>query len=103
MHGFFREQEQCEWNKPPRDTGVVALQEATALIVGVGGIGAEAARLASAFGCDNQKPSRRNRETEVGQSPPHQTRAKWQPALPYRRRQIPVGWYRDDRAHGMWG
>jgi phosphoglycerate dehydrogenase-like enzyme len=35
----------------PRETGdVVHLAEATALIVGVGGIGGEAARLASAFG-----------------------------------------------------
>ena len=50
MHRFFRQQAQSEWKKPPKDTGVVALQEATALIVGVGGIGAEAARLASAFG-----------------------------------------------------
>ena len=50
MHRFFRQQAQCEWKKPPTDTGVLALQEATALIVGVGGIGAETARLASAFG-----------------------------------------------------
>ena len=50
MHRFFRQQGRCEWRQPPRDTGVLALQEATALIVGVGGIGAEAARLASAFG-----------------------------------------------------
>lgn len=50
MHRFFRQQGQCEWQRPPRDTGVLALQEATALIVGVGGIGAETARLASAFG-----------------------------------------------------
>ena len=50
MHRFFRQQTQHEWARPPRDTGVLALQEATALIVGVGGIGAEAARLASAFG-----------------------------------------------------
>src|SRR5687768_4019002 len=50
MHRFFRLQAQCEWQPPPKDTGVLALQEATALIVGVGGIGAETARLASAFG-----------------------------------------------------
>ena len=50
MHRFFRQQGTCEWQQPPRDTGVLALQEATALIVGVGGIGAETARLASAFG-----------------------------------------------------
>jgi phosphoglycerate dehydrogenase-like enzyme len=34
----------------PRDTGTVHLPEATALVVGVGGIGAEVARLASTFG-----------------------------------------------------
>src|SRR2546425_3916689 len=39
-----------EWRPATHDTGVIHLPEATALIVGVGGIGAEAARLASAFG-----------------------------------------------------
>jgi phosphoglycerate dehydrogenase-like enzyme len=34
----------------PRDTGTVHLPEAIALVVGVGGIGAEVARLASTFG-----------------------------------------------------
>src|SRR5207302_6521743 len=39
-----------QWKKLPPDAGVVHLPEATALVVGVGGIGAEVARLASAFG-----------------------------------------------------
>ena len=39
-----------EWAPRPLDTGVIALDEATALIVGLGGIGAEAARLLAAFG-----------------------------------------------------
>ena len=39
-----------EWRKDPLDAGVVHLPGATALVVGVGGIGAEAARLAAAFG-----------------------------------------------------
>ncbi len=39
-----------EWHKRPLDTGVIHLAESTALIVGVGGIGAETARVASAFG-----------------------------------------------------
>ncbi len=39
-----------EWKPKPLDTGVVHLPGATALIVGIGGIGAEAARLAGAFG-----------------------------------------------------
>jgi phosphoglycerate dehydrogenase-like enzyme len=50
MQRFIPQQQRREWSRPPRDTGVVALAEATALIVGVGGIGAETARLASAFG-----------------------------------------------------
>lgn len=39
-----------EWKPAPLDTGVVHLPEATALIVGVGGIGSETARLLAAFG-----------------------------------------------------
>lgn len=39
-----------EWKPKPLDTGVLHLPECTALIVGVGGIGAETARLAAAFG-----------------------------------------------------
>jgi phosphoglycerate dehydrogenase-like enzyme len=41
---------QQQWQPLPLDTGVVHLPEATALIVGVGGIGSETARLANAFG-----------------------------------------------------
>jgi phosphoglycerate dehydrogenase-like enzyme len=50
LHRYLPQQARREWNPAPLDTGVVHLPEATALIVGVGGIGAEAARLASAFG-----------------------------------------------------
>ena len=39
-----------EWAPLPLDTGVVHLPDATALIVGVGGIGAETARECAAFG-----------------------------------------------------
>jgi phosphoglycerate dehydrogenase-like enzyme len=38
------------WRPAPLDTGVIHLPDATALVVGVGGIGAETARLAAAFG-----------------------------------------------------
>jgi phosphoglycerate dehydrogenase-like enzyme len=38
------------WEPKPLDTGVIHLPAATALIVGLGGIGAEAARLLAAFG-----------------------------------------------------
>jgi phosphoglycerate dehydrogenase-like enzyme len=47
---YIPQQLQREWKPRRLDTGVVHLAEATALIVGVGGIGAEAARLAAAFG-----------------------------------------------------
>jgi phosphoglycerate dehydrogenase-like enzyme len=50
MQRLFPQQLRREWSRPPQNTGVVALAEATALIVGVGGIGAQTARLASAFG-----------------------------------------------------
>src|SRR5499425_3143584 len=50
LHRYLPQQARREWRPAPLDTGVVHLSEATALIVGVGGIGLEAARLAAAFG-----------------------------------------------------
>src|SRR5207249_6381254 len=50
LHVYLPQQQRRQWKKLPPDTGVVHLPEATALVVGVGGIGAEVARLASAFG-----------------------------------------------------
>jgi phosphoglycerate dehydrogenase-like enzyme len=50
LHVYIPQQLRREWKKPAEDEGVVHLPEATALIVGLGGIGAEAARLAAAFG-----------------------------------------------------
>lgn len=47
---YMRQQVRREWRRPPEDQGVVHLPEATALIVGLGGIGGEAARLLAAFG-----------------------------------------------------
>lgn len=47
---YIPQQLRREWKKPPEDQGVVALPGATALIVGLGGIGAETARLLAAFG-----------------------------------------------------
>ena len=47
MHVYLPRQLRREWNK---DAPTVYLPEATAVIVGVGGIGAEAARLCSQFG-----------------------------------------------------
>jgi len=50
FHRYLPQQLRREWRRAPLDSGVVHLPGATALIVGVGGIGAEAARLAAAFG-----------------------------------------------------
>jgi phosphoglycerate dehydrogenase-like enzyme len=51
LHVFIPQQLRREWKKSPAESGdVIHLPEATALIVGVGGIGAEAARLLAAFG-----------------------------------------------------
>jgi len=50
LHHYIPQQLKREWKKLPHDTGVIHLPEATALVVGVGGIGSEVARLAAAFG-----------------------------------------------------
>jgi len=50
LHVFIPQQLRREWKKPPEDKGVVPLPGATALIVGLGGIGAETARLLAGFG-----------------------------------------------------
>jgi phosphoglycerate dehydrogenase-like enzyme len=50
LHVFIPQQLRREWKKPSEDHGVVSLPGATALIVGLGGIGAETARLLAAFG-----------------------------------------------------
>jgi phosphoglycerate dehydrogenase-like enzyme len=50
LHVYLPQQLRRVWAKPPEDQGVVSLPGSTALIVGLGGIGAETARLLSAFG-----------------------------------------------------
>src|SRR5262249_35087970 len=50
FHHYFPRQLRREWRQEPMDTGVVHLPEATAVIVGVGGIGAETARIAAGIG-----------------------------------------------------
>ena len=50
LHCYLPRQARRQWQKEPLDTGVVHLPDATMLLVGVGGIGAETARLAAAFG-----------------------------------------------------
>ena len=50
LHVYLPQQLRRDWKKPADNQGVVHLPEATALIVGVGGIGAETAHLLSALG-----------------------------------------------------
>ncbi len=50
LHVAIPQQLRRIWAKPPENSGVVPLPGSTALIVGLGGIGAEAARLLAAFG-----------------------------------------------------
>jgi phosphoglycerate dehydrogenase-like enzyme len=63
---YIPQQLRREWKKPSEDLGIVHLPEATALIVGVGGIGAEAARLASAFGMRVIATDARRKEAPPG-------------------------------------
>lgn len=50
LHVFIPQQLRRVWAKPPEDQGVVPLPGSVALIVGLGGIGGEAARLLATFG-----------------------------------------------------
>jgi phosphoglycerate dehydrogenase-like enzyme len=63
---YFPRQARREWRREPNDSGVIHLPDATALIVGVGGIGAEAARLAAAFGMHVMGIDARRREAPPG-------------------------------------
>jgi len=66
LHRYLPQQARREWKPAPLDTGVVHLPEATALIVGVGGIGAETARLAAAFGMKVLGVDARRKDTPPG-------------------------------------
>ena len=66
LHQYLPQQLKRQWRPSPHDTGVIHLPEATALIVGVGGIGAEAARLAAAFGMRVIGVDARRREAPPG-------------------------------------
>jgi phosphoglycerate dehydrogenase-like enzyme len=50
LHRYLPQQLHREWKPAPQNEGMVYLPDSTALIVGVGGIGAETARLCAAFG-----------------------------------------------------
>ena len=66
LHHYVPLQLRREWRPAPLDTGVVHLPEATALVVGVGGIGSETARLAEAFGLRVIGIDARRREAPPG-------------------------------------
>jgi phosphoglycerate dehydrogenase-like enzyme len=66
LHHYIPQQLKREWKKLPQDTGVIHLPEATALIVGVGGIGSEVARLAAAFGMQVFGVDERRRDAPPG-------------------------------------
>jgi phosphoglycerate dehydrogenase-like enzyme len=75
LHRYLPRQQRREWRPAPLDTGVVHLPEATALIVGVGGIGAETARLASAFGMRVLGVDARRKDTPPGVAELHPAEA----------------------------
>lgn len=56
LHRYIPQQLRQEWRPAPTDAGVIPLAESTALILGVGGIGGETARLCAAFRCRGQGP-----------------------------------------------
>jgi len=66
LHHYLPQQLRREWLPRPLDSGVVHLPEATALIVGVGGIGAETARLAAEFGMQVMGVDARRRDAPPG-------------------------------------
>jgi len=69
---YIPQQTRREWAKPEgEESGVVHLPEATALIVGVGGIGAEAARLCAAFGMTVLATDARRKEVPPGVAEMH--------------------------------
>jgi phosphoglycerate dehydrogenase-like enzyme len=67
LHLYLPRQLRREWRPEPLETGgVLHLPETSALIVGVGGIGAETARLCAAFGMHVMGVDARRREAPPG-------------------------------------
>jgi phosphoglycerate dehydrogenase-like enzyme len=67
LHLYLPRQLRREWRPEPLETGgVLHLPETTALIVGVGGIGAETARLCAAFGMHVMGVDARRRDAPPG-------------------------------------
>ncbi len=75
LHHYIPQQLRGEWQPRPDNEGVVHLPDATALIVGVGGIGAETARLAAAFGMTVIGADARRRAAPEGMSELHPSEA----------------------------
>ena len=75
LHVYLPQQLRREWKKPADNQGVVHLPEATALIVGVGGIGAETARLLSALGVTVLATDARQATTPAGVAELHRPEA----------------------------
>jgi len=71
LHYYLPHQMRREYAPRPLDTGVIHLPESTALILGVGGIGMEAARLCHAFGMRVIGVDGRRRELVPGLSELH--------------------------------
>jgi phosphoglycerate dehydrogenase-like enzyme len=66
LQHYIPQQLRREWKRLPQDAGVIHLPEATALVVGVGGIGSEVARLCAAFGMQVIGVDERRREAPPG-------------------------------------
>ena len=66
LQHYLPQQQRREWRPGALDTGVIHLPEASALIVGVGGIGAETARLAAEFGMNVMGVDARRRDPPPG-------------------------------------
>ncbi len=75
LHVYIPQQLRREWKKPGENRGVVHLPEATALVVGVGGIGAETARLCAAFGMTVLATDARRTEAPPGVAELHKPEA----------------------------
>ena len=67
FHHYLPQQLRREWRRESgEDSGVVHLPDATALIVGAGGIGSEAARLCASFGMRVEAVDARRRDAPAG-------------------------------------
>lgn len=71
LHRYVPQQLTREWNPAPPGSGVIHPPESTALVIGVGGIGAETARLCDAFGMRVVGVDARREDTPPGVAEMH--------------------------------